>query len=73
MDGKVMAQWLKTSYPDMKILFTSGYNDAAVENLGAPGEGVEFLGKPYTPTALTTKIRQMLDERKDPRCQVNTV
>jgi two-component system, cell cycle sensor histidine kinase and response regulator CckA len=72
MGGKVMAQWLKTSYPDLKILFTSGYNEDAIENLGAPGEGIEFLGKPYTPATLTRKVRQMLDESKQAGCQVNT-
>jgi CheY-like chemotaxis protein len=30
MGGKVMAEWLKTTYPDLKILFTSGYTDDAI-------------------------------------------
>ena len=31
MGGKVMAEWLKTSYPDLKILFTSGYAEEAID------------------------------------------
>src|SRR5471032_2475031 len=27
MNGKVMSEWLKTTYPGLKVLFTSGYTD----------------------------------------------
>jgi CheY-like chemotaxis protein len=62
MDGKVMAQWLKATYPDLKILFTSGYTDAAIAHHGVLDAGVEFLSKPYTLAALGGKVREMLDE-----------
>jgi CheY-like chemotaxis protein len=61
MGGKVMAEWLKTSNPDLKILFTSGYTDEAITNNGALQAGVEFLPKPYTPATLARKAREMLD------------
>jgi two-component system cell cycle sensor histidine kinase/response regulator CckA len=61
MSGKVMAEWLKTSYPDVKILFTSGYMDEAITKHGVFEEGVSFLAKPYTPAALAHKTREMLD------------
>jgi len=62
MGGKVMAEWLKTTYPDLKILFTSGYTDDAIANHGVLETGVEFLGKPYTPATLARKVREMLDK-----------
>ena len=41
MGGKVMAEWLKTTYPDLKILFTSGYTDDAIATTGSlTGSGV---------------------------------
>jgi two-component system, cell cycle sensor histidine kinase and response regulator CckA len=49
MGGKVMAEWLKTTYPDLKILFTSGYTDDALAQHGVLEPGVAFLPKPYTP------------------------
>ena len=49
MGGKVMAEWLKATYPDLKILFTSGYTDDAISRHGVLEAGVEFLPKPYTP------------------------
>jgi hypothetical protein len=64
MGGKVMAEWLKTSNPNLKILFTSGYTDDAITNNGALHAGVEFLPKPYTPATLARKVREMLDDHK---------
>jgi two-component system cell cycle sensor histidine kinase/response regulator CckA len=62
MGGKVMAEWLKATYPDLKILFTSGYTDDAITRHGVLETGVEFLPKPYTLATLARKVRQLLDE-----------
>jgi two-component system cell cycle sensor histidine kinase/response regulator CckA len=61
MGGKVMAEWLKTTYPDLKILFTSGYTEDAIAHHGVADPDVEFLPKPYTPATLTSKVRDLLD------------
>jgi CheY-like chemotaxis protein len=66
MGGKVMAEWLKTANPDLKILFTSGYMDDVVTQQGVLAEGIEFLPKPYAPTMLACKVREMLDCRNAP-------
>jgi PAS domain S-box-containing protein len=65
MSGKVMAEWLKTTYPNLKILFTSGYTDDAITHHGVLEPGVAFLPKPYTPAALARKVRAMLDNLSD--------
>jgi two-component system, cell cycle sensor histidine kinase and response regulator CckA len=62
MSGKVMAEWLKEIYPDLKILFTSGYTDDALGQHGVLEPGIVFLPKPYTPAALAHKVRELLDE-----------
>jgi len=64
MGGKVMAEWLRITYPDLKILFTSGYTDDAISHHGVLEAGVEFLPKPYTPATLVRKVRELLDEKK---------
>jgi signal transduction histidine kinase len=61
MGGQAMAEWFKTTNPGLKILFTSGYADEAILCHGVLEKGVEFLAKPYTPSALAGKVRQMLD------------
>ena len=65
MGGKVMAEWLKTTYPELKILFTSGYTDDAITQLGVLEPGLAFLPKPYTPETLARKVRSMLDNETD--------
>ncbi|HEY2330101.1 MAG TPA: response regulator [Verrucomicrobiae bacterium] len=63
MGGKVMAEWLKSTYPGIKILFTSGYMDDVIAHHGVLEPDVAFLPKPYTPAALTRKVREMLDAK----------
>ena len=66
MNGKVMAEWLKATYSDIKILFTSGYTDDAIEQHGVLEPGIVFLSKPYTPAnAHARKVRAMLDNKTD--------
>jgi CheY-like chemotaxis protein len=62
MGGNVMAEWLKTTYPDLRILFTSGYTDDAIAHHGVLEAGVAFLPKPYTPESLARKVRETLDK-----------
>lgn len=61
MGGKVMAEWLKITYPDLKVLFTSGYTEDAIAHHGVLDSCVEFLPKPYTPASLAHKVRELLD------------
>ena len=61
MGGKVMAAWLETKKPDLKILFTSGYTDDAIAHHGMLDPSVAFLSKPYTIATLTRKVRELLD------------
>ena len=63
MGGREMADWLKTTHPDVKILFTSGYADDAIAHHGVLDAGVELISKPYTPAALARRVRTLLDDR----------
>jgi len=63
MGGTVMAEWLQTADPELKILFTSGYTDDAITHHGVLETGVQFLPKPYTPATLACKVREMLDAK----------
>jgi CheY-like chemotaxis protein len=65
MGGKVMAEWLKATYPDLKILFTSGYTDDAIAKHGILEPGIAFLSKPYTPATLARKVRALLDDETE--------
>jgi CheY-like chemotaxis protein len=61
MGGKVMAEWLKITYPGLKVLFTSGYTEDAIVDQGVLEREIEFLPKPYSPASLAAKVRDLLD------------
>jgi two-component system cell cycle sensor histidine kinase/response regulator CckA len=62
MSGKEMADAIRTSHPDTKILFTSGYTEDALGHHGVLLPGILFLPKPYMTATLTRKVREVLDE-----------
>jgi signal transduction histidine kinase len=62
MGGKEMADALRTSHPDTKILFTSGYTEDALGHHGVLRPGILFLPKPYLTATLARKVREVLDE-----------
>jgi signal transduction histidine kinase len=61
MGGKVMVEWLKATNPELRVLFTSGYTDDAIEHYGVLEPGVPFLSKPYSLSGLLQKVREVLD------------
>ncbi len=61
MGGKMMAEWLQATNPEIKILFTSGYTDYGIVSDGEIKSDIEFLSKPYTPSGLVRKVREVID------------
>jgi CheY-like chemotaxis protein len=64
MGGPELAARLRSSRPDLPVLFTSGYTDRAGELRGAPGTDASFLPKPFTPGELSLAVRELLDRRR---------
>ena len=61
LGGKGLADKLSKTRPETKVLFTSGYtDDATTRNMGTQ-PGRDFLHKPFTPTALAQKVRDVLE------------
>jgi len=59
MDGTTLAKQVKEKYPQIKIIFISGYaEDKFKEHLGAD---VWFLPKPFTLKQLATKVKEVID------------
>jgi CheY-like chemotaxis protein len=63
MSGSDLAQWLRAVYPNIKVVFVSGYIENAQMHQALLYQGTTFLPKPYTPTVLALKVREMLDQR----------
>ncbi len=62
MTGRVMADEAIKRRQGVKILYTTGYTRNAVVHNGVLDPGTEFLAKPYTASALATKLRAVLDK-----------
>lgn len=61
MDGLVLAGKLKNNFPNIKVLYISGYTDNAIVHHGVLEPDINFLAKPFTPTHLSGKVREVLD------------
>ena len=62
MGGKELADRLKISQPDLKVLYTSGYTDYAIVHHGVLNSGTHFLQKPFSLKTLSQKVRGALDK-----------
>jgi signal transduction histidine kinase/CheY-like chemotaxis protein len=61
MGGKTLAEQIVSMYPGIKVLFTSGYTDDTIVHFGRLDPGVAFIQKPFSPSALAHKVRDVLD------------
>jgi len=61
MSGRELAEYLIRIYPQMRILYVSGYTENTIVHHGVLEEGVHLLPKPYTPAQLIQKAREVLD------------
>ena len=61
MSGRELADQLRRSRPDLKVLFVSGYTDTAIVHHGILEPGTLFLQKPFTPEQLSNKVREVLE------------
>ena len=62
MSGKELAERVKALYPHTKILFTSAYTENSIIHQGVLNKGMALLQKPFTPSALAHKLRELLDQ-----------
>jgi PAS domain S-box-containing protein len=63
MGGKELAERLHASHPELVVLLCSGYAEDVIANPGAIEQAFTFLPKPFTPSGLSRKIRDLLDGR----------
>ena len=61
LNGRDLAKKIQTQYPDMKVLFMSGYTASVIADRGVLKEGVNFIQKPFSKEFLAVKVREALD------------
>jgi two-component system, cell cycle sensor histidine kinase and response regulator CckA len=63
MSGWELLQKVGEFRPGLKALFMSGYTDNALLRHGMATSRTPFLQKPFTPTELVSKVREVIDAR----------
>jgi PAS domain S-box-containing protein len=65
LSGKAVADQLRAVRPNLKVLFISGYSDDTLARHGAAEAELNFLQKPFSPSLLAYKIRDVLDKKEN--------
>jgi two-component system cell cycle sensor histidine kinase/response regulator CckA len=63
LGGRELARRMQALRPAMPVLFMSGYADDAVVRHGVLDAEFPFLQKPFSPSALARKVREVLDQQ----------
>jgi len=59
MNGRSLAEKLKTIHPQMKCLFMSGYTADVISQQGVLEPGVHFLQKPFSKNELVASLEKL--------------
>jgi PAS domain S-box-containing protein len=66
MNGRELVDKLSAEFPDLKVIYMSGYVDGAATNNAEFVSEKLFLQKPFTSDVLLHKVREVLDSAGDP-------
>jgi PAS domain S-box-containing protein len=61
MDGTELAAKVRERYPEIKILFASGYSEFHIKESGLLDKNTNLLLKPFELVHMAAKVRQILD------------
>jgi len=60
-----LAGQITALYPDIKLLFMSGYTANVIARQGVLDEGTNFIQKPFSMADLAENLRKVLDTASD--------
>jgi len=63
LNGKEFVEKVEKIYPDVKVIYVSGYTDSHIVQNGLLEEGVNFVHKPYSLKTLASAVRKVLDQK----------
>jgi len=62
MNGRDLAGKITNFYPDIGLLFMSGYPSNVIAHHGVLNDGVAFIQKPFSTMEMAEKVREVLDK-----------
>ena len=62
MGGRMLAERLREISPGLPVLFMTGYTDDEILHHGVQSAEVPLIEKPFTPSALVARVREVLDD-----------
>ena len=60
MNGKQLADEVCRRYPNVRVLYMSGYSENTIVHHGVLEPGILLLQKPFTPAELTQRVQEIL-------------
>ncbi|HEU0117299.1 MAG TPA: response regulator, partial [Alphaproteobacteria bacterium] len=63
MDGPTLYKHIRERWPNMKVVFVSGYTEDRLREQFTSGETIYFLPKPFTLKQLASKVKDVLGEQ----------
>jgi PAS domain S-box-containing protein len=66
MNGRDVADAVRRRFPEVKVMYTSGYADRALDREEIQKGDIELLPKPYTLDTLGRRVRNVLDGSERP-------
>jgi YesN/AraC family two-component response regulator len=63
MNGNQLAEKVKQKFPEIRVLFMSGYTESTAIQKGILELKTSYLQKPFSSSDLIIKVRQVLDRK----------
>ncbi len=65
MDGIELVKNSKSINPSLKVIMMSGYEEDVIDKKSKTNMDIEFISKPFTPQMLATKVKNVLNVKKE--------
>jgi nitrogen-specific signal transduction histidine kinase/CheY-like chemotaxis protein len=62
MDGRQLGEKIRKIYPDIIVVYMSGYSENIIADHGVLNKSVNYISKPITPKDLSVQIRHFFDK-----------
>jgi signal transduction histidine kinase/CheY-like chemotaxis protein len=63
MNGRELAEQVVLLFPQIKVLYVSGYSGEVIARHNNLASNTPFISKPFSPTVLGQKVREVLDSK----------